>query len=167
MELIRLRIPYGFIKARTRMNWREILFGLQEELLDPAVPTELAAHLVDSDTSDATLIELAGLSRDSDSREYVTALAAREGPEELSDIRAKWLFIVLSWVFEHRSEYSDPLLTVEEVHADFGYPNENAGFVRYMPSTAPDLGSRELNEARLYDNWVQYLQTCSRRYSPN
>jgi hypothetical protein len=68
MDLVRLRISYPFIRNRVRMNWREILFGLKEELLDSAAPTELAADLVDNETSDATLIELAGLSANEDGK---------------------------------------------------------------------------------------------------
>jgi hypothetical protein len=36
------------------MNWSEILFGLKEELLDPAAPMQLAGDLVDDETSDVT-----------------------------------------------------------------------------------------------------------------
>lgn len=165
MDLVHLRIPYPFIRDRVRMNWREILFGLKEELLDPAVPTELAANLVDDETSDVTLIELAGLSTNEDGREYVETLAAREREAPLQELRAKWLCVVLAWIFEHKDEYADPLRAVEEVYADFDYPARIANFVRYMPSDDPDLGSRELNEARLYDRWRSYLQECRRTYA--
>jgi hypothetical protein len=92
-------------------------------------------------------------------------LAAREPEETLSELRAKWLCVVLAWIFEHRNEYADPLRAVEEVYADFDYPARIASFVRYMPSDDPDLGSRELNEARLYEKWQSYLQECWRTYA--
>lgn len=147
------------------MNWREILFGLKEELLDPAAPMEIAAELVDDETSDIKLVELAGLSANDDGRQYLEALAAREREETLQELRAKWLCVVLAWIFEHRSEYADPLRAVEEVYADFEYPKRIANFVRYMPSDEPDLGSRELNESRLYEKWRSYLQECWKTYS--
>jgi hypothetical protein len=166
MELVRLSIPHGFVRGRIRMNWREVLFGLQEELLDPTAPTELAAeHLAATECSDSTLIELAGLDRSEDARTYVERLAAKESEESVQEIRAKWLWIVLGWIFEHRDEYSDPLRAVEEVYADFDYPERIAEFVRYMPSDEPNLGSRERNEARLYGKWSSYLQECFELYA--
>ena len=160
MDVVRLRIPYAFIRGRVRMDWRDIAFGLKEELLDPAAPTQLAAELVNEDSSDSTLIELAGLSGSEDARACVDELATREGEPALAEVRAKWLCVVLTWIFEHRDEYADPLGAVEEVYADFDYPERIASFVRYMPSDAPDLGTRELNEKRLYANWERYLQEC-------
>ena len=53
-----------------------------------------------------------------------------------------------------------------EVYSDFGYPPRIAGFVRYMPAEQPDLGSRELNEQRLYENWKRYLDQTSPEYMP-
>lgn len=164
MELVRLRIPYAFIRDRVQLSWREILFGLTEELLDPAAPSLLAADLVGGDTEDATLIELAGLSPKEDSQPYVQTLAGRATDEPVPDGHAKWLYLVLAWIFLHRDEYADPLRAVEEVYADFGYPKQIANFVRYMPMEGPDLGSRKRNEARLYDRWQHYLQDAERRF---
>ena len=166
MDVVRMRIQYGFIQARVRMSWRDILFGLKEELLDPAVPTELARDLVNNESSDPTLIELAGLDRDEHPGQHVRALAAREHEQSPQEIRAKWLYVVLAWIFEHRDEYPDPLRAVEEVYADFDYPEQIADFVRYMPNSDPDLGSREQNEARLFEKWLSYLQECWKTYSP-
>jgi hypothetical protein len=147
------------------MTWREVLFGLTEELLDPAAPTELAAEqLANEERSDPTLIELAGLSSGEDARAYVDKLAAHEPEEPVEEIRAKWLCLVLASIFEHRNEYDDPFRAVEEVYADFDYPARITGFIRYMPSEEPDLGSRQLNEARLYDKWKSYFQECSKKY---
>ena len=53
----------------------------------------------------------------------------------------------------------------DTVYADFDYPSKMADFVRYMPSTAPDLGSLELNEARVYRRWRAYLEECTRKYA--
>jgi hypothetical protein len=72
---------------------------------------------------------------------------------------------VLAWFYEHRGEVPDPLLRVEEVYADFGYPEQIAKFVRYMPMEGPDLGSREANEHRLFERWKRYIEEVAPTYS--
>lgn len=62
---------------------------------------------------------------------------------------------------------NDPVRVVEELYSDFGYPNEIAPFVRYMPMVGPDLGDRATNQARLYDYWKSYLEIASKRLERN
>ncbi len=38
---------------------------------------------------------------------------------------------------ENRETVEDPFAVVEELYADFDYPEEIAGFVRYMPPEDP------------------------------
>ena len=161
MELIRLSIPYSFLRERARLSWREILFGLENQLLDAGSPALLARERVDEQTTDQTLIRLAGLDPEDDGLPYVRALAALEPEQSLDSTRSRWLCVVLAWIYEHRRAYDDPLRTVEEVHADFGYPKRIAHFVRYMRMVGPDLGTVELNEARLYERWRQFVEECS------
>ena len=131
------------------MTWPEVLFGLRQELLDSAAPIELAEdRLADEENSDPVLIELAGLSRTDDPLPHVEKLAAA-ADEPAEEIRGRWLFLVLAWIFEHKHDYDDPLRAIEEVYADFDYPKRIAGLVRYMPTDEPDLGSLVLNDARM------------------
>jgi len=141
------------------MTWRDILFGLKQELLDPSAPVDFALEqLAREQEPSPELLELAGLSKQEQSRSLVELLADREQDEGADGTRRKWLYLVLAWIFDHRDELPDPLRMVEEVYADFSYPAEIASFVRYMPSNAPDLGSREQNEARLFARWLAYLE---------
>lgn len=76
------------------------------------------------------------------------------------EVARKWLYIVLSWLFENRSDVGDPLKEVEAVYADFNYPNEIESFVRYMPAQSGydlKMCSLEENYARLTLNWQEYL----------
>ena len=83
-----------------------------------------------------------------------------------AELRDKWLYLVLAWLYEQRGAVPDPLQTVEEVYADFGYPEEIAGLIRYMPMDGPDLGSREANERRLFERWRQYLDSAAAKHLP-
>jgi hypothetical protein len=163
MDIVRLRIPYVFIRERCHMSWREIRFGLVNELLDPAAAIELAVDQVAGlEQPSAAVLELAGANRNEPTLGFVERLAGGEHEGDEDAIRGKWLYLVLAWLYEHRDEDSDPLQRVEEVYADFGYPEEIAGLVRYMPMDGPDMGSRKANEQRLVHRWAQYLKEAAR-----
>jgi hypothetical protein len=166
VDIVQLRIPYHFLRSRVRMSWREMRFGLANDLLDPHAPVDLAVDQVtELAEPSAALLELAGASKNEPTSDLVEDLANDEAPRSDNEIRDKWLYLVLAWLYEHRGEYPDPLQRVEEVYADFGYPEQIAKFVRYMPMEGPDLGSREANEGRLFDRWKRYLDEVAPTYA--
>jgi hypothetical protein len=164
---MQLRIPYRFVRDRVRLSWREVRFGLENELLDPEVPVELAGDRV-AEIADpsAALVELAGAGKNEPTLEIVEQLAQSEPEPPENEIRDKWLYLVLAWIYERRDEISDPLQRVEEVYADFDYPERIATFVRYMPMDGEDLGSREANERRLFERWKRYLDQAASVHAP-
>lgn len=167
MDLIKLSIPAAFIGKRARLTWREILYGLDNELLAPGAAADFASdQIAPQDDLSSTLLELACVGKGEPTRALVEQLAQIEPVQDSDEIRDKWLYLVLAWIFEHSASYSDPLQTVEEVYADFGYPPRIAGLVRYMPADGPDLGSLELNNRRLHENWKRYLDEASIDYAP-
>lgn len=166
MDVVRLCIPYVFIRDRTRLSWCDIRFGLVNELIDPKAPVAFAIDQVgELEDPAAELIDLAGAGENEPTTDHVKHLADSESQCSEDEVRGKWLYLVLAWIYEHRHEYSDPLQRVEEVYADFGYPEQVASFVRYMPMVGPDLGSREANERRLFERWKQYLDEMGTIYS--
>ena len=166
MDIVRLRIPYPFLRRRIRLSWRDVRFGVVHELVDPTVPVALAVdRVVQSEAPSAELLELAGMGGKESAMDLVERLSGMEPPCDEEEVRHRWLYLVLAWIYDHRSEISDPLQRVEEVYADFGYPEEIAGFVRYMPMGGPDLGSREANERRLFERWKRYLDEMGERYA--
>ncbi|MEO7038065.1 MAG: DUF2247 family protein [Polyangiaceae bacterium] len=167
MELFQIHVPYNFLRGRVVLSWRFMLFGLDQDLLDPVASIELAVDCLEKDTETGPLlVELAGLSKFEPTRAYVEKLASLEHESGSSDIRDKWLYVVLAWILEHRDGYADPLQIVEDVYADFDYPSQIAGLVRYMPSDEVDLGSRERNEERLYEKWRAFVDGCAATHGP-
>lgn len=165
MDIV-LRIPYEFIRDRARMSWREVRFGRVNELLDHLVPVALAAEqLAELEHPSTAIIDLAGADKNEPTLGLVEQLADGEPQRSEDEIRNKWLYLVLAWIYEHRDGYPDPLQWVEEVYANFGYPEQIAKFVRYMPMDGPDLGSREANERRLFERWKRYLDETASAYT--
>jgi len=162
VDIVRLRIPYRFVGERTHMSWSDVRFGLVNQLLDPLAAIEMAVDQVgEYEDSSGSLLELAGAGKNEPIMELVEQLASGESPRSEEETRKKWLYLVLAWIYEHRGEDPDPLQRVEEVYADFGYPEHIASFVRYMPMQGPDLGSRDANERRLFERWKRYIDEAA------
>jgi hypothetical protein len=165
MDLIKLKIPATFIRDRAPMSWRELKFGIDHELLDPAAIVDLAPE--QSEQHDRGLNAWVDLARADPGAgsEIVDEFASAEQELSESEIRDKWLYLVLAWIYEYRGEFRDPLQIVEAVYADFGYPPEIEQFVRYMPMEGPDLGTREANEQRLIERWKNYLDARAAQHN--
>lgn len=165
MSEITTRIPCDFIQLRSSLSWREVQFGLERRLIGASVAIAHAANqLSDLPQADPVQIQLAASSESDPILHLVVHLAARESRADEESIAAKWLYLVLAWVYENRHSLSDPLAVVEQVYSDFGYPREIAHFKRYMPMLGDDLGSREQNEARLVLSWEGYLESAAARF---
>jgi hypothetical protein len=133
-------------------------------LIAPDAPRELAAQqIVALDSPSHALRDLAAAGQSEAISELVDQLAASEPNNPEEKLRQEWLYLVLAWIYEHRASDTDPLQRVAEVYADFGYPEEIAAFVRYMPMVGPDLGSRSANENRLFERWRKYLDETGQK----
>jgi hypothetical protein len=162
MDVVKLQVPYSFIRGRFRLRWCDVLFGLRNELLDPEAPIQMAlACLEMEETAAPPLVQLASLLKPTeDCLQLVQALCDHERPALEEEVRSRWLCISLAWVFEHKSNYADPLRVVEEIYADFDYPKEIAHFVRYMPMARPDAGSSAANLERMFSDWQEFVAGC-------
>lgn len=160
MDQIKTKIPAAFIRSRSCVSWRDLQYGLANELLDEEAIIDFAVKQVELlPQPDTALLDLAAASSSDPVRGLVDQLAAREPQVTDAELRDKWLYLVLAWLYERRDAMADPLGAVEEVYADFEYPEAISGFVRYMPLDGPDLGSVEANEQRLIERWRRYLDS--------
>ena len=78
-----------------------------------------------------------------------------------ADSSCVWLFLALAWVYEHRADYVEPLEVVEMIYADFEYPDEIQGIVRFMP---PPPGAATGNPA-IEGRWKDYLTRKAAEYA--
>jgi hypothetical protein len=151
------------------LTWSELAYGYSKQFLGWRTPVEFAAKKVQQGQADRDVRELASVGKDQVWKvsELLQQLAAKEGREPASASREKWLFIFLRWLYENRDRFEDPLQEVEEVYADFDYPEAMKGFVRFLPPTDgyhPELHSKEENRERLYRLWREYLEKEARRF---
>lgn len=165
MEQIESKIPYKFIASRTALTWQEVKFGIEKNIFHPAESIQLAAKLLISGDDDDSLIELASKAPDEPIMGELSKLAKKESKQSIHQIRRKWAFLLLSWVFEHRHRYADPLELAERVYADLDHPEQVAPLVRYMPSNGATSNDTAANEAKLMENWGEYLRSEGEEFS--
>ena len=151
-DLVKFAIPAMFVTARVLLTPAEVVYGYRHGWIGDrdAVEVALAALKAGMDLP-AAQEELALLLSDSLGRvpELLEDLARHPGEE--CDPGGVWLFLALAWLHEHRSEHAEPLGVIEMLYADFGYPEEMEGLVRFMPASPGAASSREAIEQRWRD----------------
>jgi len=160
--MISVKIPFEFLADFCHLTWRDIEFGLSHNYISPEVAIDFAcSRICDNQAPDPDELIIAGCSKDDPMLERVRILAEREAPTtSAADVRAKWLCILLAWLYENRATFEDPLGMIEAIYTDFDYPEEIAHLIRYMPNAEPDLGSKEANLARLFTRWAAFISNC-------
>jgi hypothetical protein len=161
-RLVAVELPGSFIIGRGLPTAGELAYGYAAGYLSRSSVVSIAlAKLEAGVVLTAAEDQLALLL--SDELDRVDDLAEDLAfVSEPSELRARfWLFMVLSWVFEHRCDFDDPLGVVEQVYADFEYPEEIEGFVRFMPAQPGQVAS----VAAIEDRWVDYLSRTGREYA--
>jgi len=158
VEQMNIRLNYEFICKKAILSWNDILYGVNNRIISSDVAIEHAVFIISKGEDDNKgLLELASLYKGEDIHPHIDKLAEAESVEDNEVIIEKWLYLLLTWIYENRENYDDPLSMVEQLYGEFDYPDSIINFVRYMPTDEPSLGSLELNEARLYDKWKDYL----------
>ena len=166
MDSLSVVLPYDFVAKRIELTWQDILYAIEQKFLSPKAAIEHAMiELSKVEEYPQSLVDLASLDKGDSIHPYLDELVDLESDQPNEKINEKWMYLILAWILENKNNWVDPLGIVEQIYADFDYPEQISTFVRYMPSDEPDLGSLELNEARLYKKWEDYLKEQETRYA--
>lgn len=165
MESLSIVLKYDFVSKRVKLTWKDVLYAIERKFLLPEAAIEHAVFEISyNDECNQALLDLASLYKGESVHPYIDDLASLEAGQDETIINEKWLYLILDWLFDNKDKYADPLSIIEHIYADFNYPELIASFVRYMPCEEPDLGSLELNEARLFEKWKEYLDIQKKRF---
>jgi hypothetical protein len=160
MRKVTARLPYSFIEKFGPLTWPEIDFGFTRELISADVVIEFArACVAKSEEANPLEVKIAESSVNDAISGDLRKLSHID--VDRAQIKKKWVLLLLTWMYQHRSMISDPLTLIEDIYTEFDYPEEIAPLIRYMPSVDPDLGSKELNEARLIKKWGEFVEKNS------
>lgn len=167
-DLVKFVLPAEFILARTTPTPHELVYGFQRGWLDDegAVRVAEAALSMGMTLPDA-VEELALLLRDERYRiaELMDAaaqeLSVSDEPSTREDPSRLWLYLALDWLYEHRADFVEPLEVIEQLYADFDYPAEIEGLVRFMPPPAGEPAGT----SGIAQRWSNYLSRLAEEFS--
>ena len=160
-------LPLEFVTSKATLGWRDILFGFSKELLDWKDVVELATRAIDSGTKMPEIIDLALVTKETISE--IPNLLEKASANSLTngDSIKKWFYLSLVWLYEHEPQYADPLAEVEDIAAEFGFPEESLEMVTFMPPQGeyqPALHTTAENSARLRNAWRGFVEEHSEGY---
>lgn len=160
-DQLRFDLPASFVLARALPTPAELAYGYQDGWLRRADVVEIAVEKTRRGVSltppEEELVLL--LADDLDRVDELTAdLEIADQPTE--DRARLWLFLSLAWLWERREEFTDPLETIEVLYAEFDYPEEISGLVRYMPPPPGEPTGVDAIEQR----WRAYLERSAAMY---
>ncbi|RUP11005.1 DUF2247 family protein [Hyphomicrobium sp.] len=122
-----LFVPSDFILAYEPMTWIEAIWGIQQGFINHQAIVDMAeSQLSKGGDPEEALVSLclSNTKEEYNLEELVRTLAAKEPPEDESQIKQKWLQVILAWIIRDWHNFSNPPGVLENVVADFGYPNE-------------------------------------------
>lgn len=156
-------VPFYFFDKITNLSWCDIKWGYENNLITSELPIKKAESAVLTGNYKAPELELSFVLPGQSDRIvlFLKELCSEPELEDDSTVKKKWLFIVLYWLWNNLDNFKDPLDEVEKIYADFDYPSEIEGFVKYMPPSDgydPSIHTQVENINNLMNNWKIYLE---------
>lgn len=143
------------------LSWKDIIWAVERGIFGW------------KDVRDFAVAKLDGKSPTFDIENEISMLGKNEASEIMSlardaasiecdcgSVPDRWRFLLLKWIYENRDSFAHPLGVVEELYAEFDYPQEMEPFISFLPPGGgwdPTKHSRGENENRLLENWRVYL----------
>ncbi|MFT2016424.1 DUF2247 family protein [Streptomyces sp. 796.1] len=137
--MARFKVPGSFIVGRVTLTASEVAYGRRWGWLDDhsTVQIILAKLQQGGELSEAEKRWALALPEEilRGGLPDISAGSADESPE----VAAVWVYLSVAWLCENVSVRRQLFDAIEQLYADFDYPEEVEGFVQYMP---PPPGGR-------------------------
>lgn len=139
-------IPLSFLEEHNIvLSAKEIDFGISRQLINLSDLEEIVDASLIRYPSDENLLKIAldillngnYLNPHVQYLEIDYSCENRENGTIVSGddlVNGKWRYIILLWLFTHRTSQDADYDRINLVYASFGYPTDMIGFVNYMPA---------------------------------
>jgi len=153
MNKLNRKIPLQYVTQKLRsLNWHDISFLLDKGYLEYQAAIEYAAEMIGNiPEHEEVLVELMVLSQNEIAegvlvKEHVAKLARNVEKLDKQKSFDKVLFLIMSWVYDHRKQRDEPLYGIFLIAEDFDFPR-----------SIIDL-YRPYDEFAAYQDWEKYLR---------
>lgn len=161
-RLISFQIPAGYVLERVVPTAAEIACGATQGWLSPSDAVAIAVEKLDRGYPLAPSEERLALLLTDDLDEVPALVSELEVGHEPKELRERlWLFLALDWLADHGEDFDDPYEIIEMLYADFDYPAEIAGLVRWMPLPEGEPTGLAATDER----WKGYLDSTRVAYA--
>ena len=157
-----------FEKCNLRMHWGDLYWGIKESLLDIKLVSKFAVEFIMSD-SQVDIDEIYELAWETEDRESVLNLIERvlmkllvQENQDYELIMRRWRYCIVKTLKEQEHDISVLFDKVEIIYADFNYPVEMIGFIKYMPTDNLYNSanySKEESEQRMIDEIDGFIKS--------
>jgi hypothetical protein len=152
-----ITIPSGFLpRVKLPVDWDDIAWAYDNGLIDSQTVIDYACDEISRENTECQAVLELACARAPDS--LAEPLSRVTGPDFASGKSTKkWALLLAAYIAER--DDVDQLSEIEDVYSSYDYPSELSPFVRYMPMTGPDLGSRSANEQRMINALKEFAKT--------
>ena len=159
MNSLSLMIPINYMLRLTDLNWNDIFLAFVNGYISIIDVIDFSVDMIEKSQTNEIIVDLACLHPDEISSEFLinNYLNKMIDKSKSAESKDKLLYIVLSFIFEKRELFDDPLRAVEVIYADFDYPPIIKNFVRFMVDNDNLLYDLIDESEYLFDNWKRYL----------
>lgn len=147
---------FSFSQTKTNWSWQEILYGMENKIIARSDVINYATRILDEGILGFDwVLKIAIADEYEDILPYIYELGNLEDSEDDSTIQDKWRYFILKELYAKKSNYENFNEKVEEIYADFDYPEDMAGFIGYMPS---------LDGKSMEESWQEYLTSSKGKF---
>ncbi|PIC82956.1 DUF2247 family protein [Sporosarcina sp. P1] len=174
-------VPYEFVISKTDLSWKELYFGTKCGFIKPDAAIEKAVKLISQEEKISTsLVDLGSLFKHEVSlvEPYLVELADQEPVQDINNIKEKWLYLILSWLFKHKEQYTilhaevpyllhDSYEKVSVIWEDFDRPVvlEDLFGEKYINAPTYFIINNESRDLTNFDElWESFLNTQEKRF---
>ena len=152
----RTPMTVDFVAEHVEPTPAELARGFRLRFVDEAAVVQLAERSIsDGGSPDPALDALSLLLADEVDRvEPLICDIEERHAVDATEASRIWLYLVLLLAFEGRNASGNPMSDIEQIYADFDYPEEIESFVPFLPAPEGRAPGPEGIEA----GWVAYLQ---------
>ncbi|EOI06925.1 hypothetical protein UAY_00267 [Enterococcus moraviensis ATCC BAA-383] len=147
---------FEFSQAKIKWTWQELLFGMEDKIIGREDIINYATHILNEGILGFDLVLKVAIADEyEDILPYIHELINLETFEGNSIIQDKWRYVILKELHNKKSDYDNFNEKVEEIYADFDYPEDMAGFIGYMPS---------IDGKSMEESWQEYLNKAKENF---
>ena len=156
-------ISSSFIMDRASWSLPALRWALDNGIIGAQIVVDVARSIAQAGDDSSIVARLAAVTHAElpEVSEILLEAPLQEGEAEL--IRRKWVWLVLSWLYEYHRNDGDVLVQIDALYADFGYPQEMVAFGPYAPAYQVKGDPIQQREA-VMSEWLRYLTRAGEEF---